>query len=131
MLAIPIDIHGLGAQSSLLFGNVDTFAIYDPHSDTFDFRTNNEKGNGIKTAELLKSWDVKRVTYSYLGDGPFHSMIKNQMDVFYVGNQPMVLSEIIKGLKEDAFIKVDVNNASQYLDPDTNTGNCECGCTHD
>lgn len=131
MLAIPVDIQGLGARSSLLFGNVDTFAIYDPKSDTFDFKTNSEKGNGIKTAQLLKSWDVKEVTYSFLGDGPFNSMIKNDIDVFYVGDQPMILRDIVKGLKQNVFTKVDTTNASEYLDPGTATGNCECGCSHD
>ncbi|HFS85371.1 MAG TPA: hypothetical protein ENK72_02005 [Epsilonproteobacteria bacterium] len=131
MLAIPVDINGLGATSSLLFGNVETFALYNPESDTFDFKKNEGKGNGIKTAELLKSWDVSRVTYSFLGDGPFNSMIKDEIDVFYVGDQPMVLREIVKGLSQNAFTKVETYNASEYLDPGTNTGNCECGCTHD
>jgi len=131
MLAIPVDINGLGATSSLLFGNVDTFALYDPESDTFDFKTNEGKGNGIKTAQLLKSWDVTHVTYSFLGDGPFNSMMKDDIDVYYVGDKPMVLREIVKGLERKTFTKVEPHNASELLDPGTHTGNCECGCTHD
>ena len=131
MLAIPVDMEELNTKSSLLFGNVSDFAIYDEKEKRFDFRRNPGCGNGIKTAEALKEWNVKKVVYSFLGDGPFNSMIKNGINVYHVGKKSMSLEDIVDGLNENKFIQVDSSNASKYLDPGTNTGNCECGCSHD
>ena len=131
MLAIPVDIEFLSAKSSLLFGNASVFAIYDENENAFDFRTNPGKGNGIKTAEALKSWDVKKVVYSFLGDGPFNNMIKDGIDVYHVGKEQMPLGEILDGLNEERFVQVVPSNASKYLDPGTTSGDCQCGCSHD
>jgi len=131
MLAIPVDIEHLNAKSSLLFGNVKDFAIYYEKEKRFEFKKNPGCGNGIKTAEALKSWDVEKVVYSYLGDGPFNTMINNGMDVYHVGKSSMSLYDIVNGLNENKFVQVDNTNASDYLDPGTNSGSCECGCSHD
>ncbi|MDM5270896.1 hypothetical protein PGH07_01745 [Sulfurovum sp. zt1-1] len=131
MLAIPVDIEFLSARSSLLFGNASVFAIYNENDNTFDFRKNPGCGNGIKTAEALKSWNVKQVVYSFLGDGPFQRMIKDGIDIYHVGKERMPLGEIVKGLKENLFIQVVPSNASDYLDPGTTSGDCQCGCSHD
>ena len=63
MLAIPVDIEMLGAKSSLLFGNASVFALYDPVSGAFDFKSNPGLGNGIETAKSLKAWNVEKVVY--------------------------------------------------------------------
>ena len=131
MLAIPVDIEFLSARSSHLFGNASVFAIYNENDKSFDFKENPGKGNGIKTAEVLKSWNVKKVVYSFLGDGPFKTMLKDGMDIYYVGKERLPLSEILEGLEEKRFVQVDPTNASQYLDPGTSSGNCQCGCSHD
>lgn len=131
MLAIPVDIEFLSARSSLLFGNASVFAIYNENENSFDFRENPGKGNGIKTAEALKEWDVKKVVYSFLGDGPFNTMMKYGMDIYHVGKERMALSEILEGLDEERFVQVIPANASQYLDPGTSSGDCQCGCSHD
>lgn len=131
MIAIPVDTHHLGIKSSKLFGNVPSFVLYDLNKKKFNFKKNTGCGNGIKTAQTLRSWGVQSVVYSYLGDGPFKNMDKDGIDIYYIGKEPMELTEIINGLKENTFIKVDSENAQTYLDPGTNSGNCECGCSHD
>ena len=131
MLAIPVDIEQLSARSSLLFGNVSVFAIYDEKDKTFDFRKNPGQGNGIKTAEALKSWDIKKVVYSFLGDGPFNSMIKNGISVYHIGKEGMALGKVVDGLNEERFVQVNPSNAAEYLDPGILSGDCQCGCSHD
>lgn len=130
MLAIPVDIEMLGAKSSLLFGNASVFALYDPVSGSFDFRTNPGRGNGIETAKALKAWNVEKVAYSFLGDGPFNAMQEDGIDVYYMGENPMTLGDVVKGIEASAFVKVDASNAKTYLDPGTATGDCRCGCSH-
>lgn len=131
MLAIPVDVEQIGAKSSLLFGNASVFAIYDQKENQFDFRKNPGCGNGIKTAEALKSWNVKKVVYSFLGDGPFNSMINNGIDVYHIGKTGMPLGDVVNGLNEERFVLVNSSNASKYLDPGTSSGNCQCGCSHE
>lgn len=129
MIAIPIDSQGIDIKSSKLFGNVDMFALYKETDKSFTFIENSACGNGIKTAKFLKKSGVRRTVYSYMGDGPFKELSKNEIDVFYIGKEPLGLSEIIKSLLKDEFIKVDVSNSSTYLDPGTATENCTCGCS--
>jgi len=130
MLAIPVDTESFGVKSSLLFGNAPMFALYNEDEKQFVFKKNPACGNGIKTAEALKSWDVSRVVYSFLGDGPFNAMEKYDMGIYHIGKEVLGISEIVKGLEENLYIKVDTMNADTYLDPGTTAGSCECGCTH-
>jgi predicted Fe-Mo cluster-binding NifX family protein len=128
MIAIPIDSMSLDAKSSRLFGNVNYFAIYEPEEKTFEFLKNSESGNGIKTAKFLHNSNVTTTVYSYMGDGPFKSLNKNSVDVYYIGKEPMKLHDIIQKIEDGSFTKVETHNASTYLDPGTSSENCECTC---
>lgn len=131
MIAIPVDTTNFGIKSSTLFGNAPTFALYDKDEKTFIFKENSGYGNGIKTAKTLRSWGVNSVVYSFLGDGPFNTMYKDGIDIFYIGKEPIGLAEIINGLNENAYVKVDTANSANYLDPGTASGSCECECSHE
>ncbi|MBU0632351.1 hypothetical protein KKA17_06885 [bacterium] len=126
MIAIPVDSASKDAKSSHLFGNVKTFAIYKPTEDAFFFMKNEESGNGIQTAKLLKKWDVKSVVYSYMGKGLFQELDDSDINVYYLGKEPLGLFEIVEKIADNSFIKVDADNASTYLDPGTSSQNCEC-----
>lgn len=128
MIAIPVDSTSVDVKSSKLFGNVTMFAIYEPGNDMYVFINNTEAGNGIKTAKLLKDNGVNSVVYSYMGDGPFKTLNKDEIDVYYIGKEPMPLNDIVNKLQENSFVKVDASNSSTYLNPGTATENCECGC---
>lgn len=131
MIAIPVDTDNFGIKSSKLFGNAPSFALYDLVEKQFIFKENTECGNGIKTAKILQSWGVKSVVYSYLGDGPFKTMEKDGINIYYIGKDPIGLTEIVNGIKENTFTKVDSSNSLTYLDPGTKSENCQCGCSHD
>jgi len=129
MIAIPIDSQGIDIKSSQLFGNVDMFALYKEDEKSFTFIKNDASGNGIKTAKFLKQNGATKTVYSYMGDGPFKELNSNGVEVFYIGKEPMGLSEIVNDIKEKKFIQVNTSNASTYLDPGTATQNCNCGCS--
>jgi predicted Fe-Mo cluster-binding NifX family protein len=126
MIAIPVDNINPDVKSSTLFGNVNYFALYSPASQNFSFIHNTARGDGIKTAELLKTYSATKVFYSYMGNGPFGTLQENDIDVYYLGKESLDLDEIINSYDEDAFIKVTKNNAKTYLDPGTQTGECTC-----
>jgi len=128
MIAIPIDSRGSDIKSSKLFGNVDMFALYKEDEHSFTFIKNDASGNGIKTAKFLKELGTTKTVYSYMGDGPFHELSKSGVDVYYIGKEPIGLSEIVTAIQAQKYIKVDATNASTYLDPGTATENCTCGC---
>lgn len=130
MIAIPVDSAAPGVKSSDLFGNVPMFAIYQPEEEQFFFIRNKEAGNGIKTAKQLKTWGVESVVYSHMGDGPYGALHEDGVTIYYIGKEPMPLFKIIDDIQAGAFVKVDDSNAKEYLDPGTNTGSCECGCSH-
>lgn len=131
VLAIPVDTESFGVTSSLLFGNAPMFALYNNDEKQFVFKKNPGCGNGFETAKALKSWDVTQVVYSFLGDGPFNAMNKYGIEIFHIGKETLGVSEIVKGIEDNLYIRVDTNNADIYLDPGTAAGNCECGCSHE
>ncbi len=128
MIAIPIDSASSDSKSSKLFGNVELFAIYEPDEERFFFIKNKESGNGIKTAKFLKNWDISSVVYSYMGNGPFNELHKDNIDIYYIGKEPMFIKSIVEKIKEDAFIKVDASNSQTYLDPGPTIEECKCTC---
>lgn len=128
MIAIPVDSASPGVKSSQLFGNAGLFAIYDPAEEEFYFVRNPGAGDGIRTAEQMKKWEVDSVVYSYMGDGPFGVLEKEGVGVYYIGKEPMPLFKIVEGVEDGRFVKVDGQNAGAYLDPGTATGKCGCGC---
>jgi predicted Fe-Mo cluster-binding NifX family protein len=107
------------------------FALYNQDEKQFVFKKNPGCGYGIKTAQALQEWKVEKVVYSFLGDGPFKTMKKDGMDIYYIGKEPLGVSEIIQGMQENIYTKVDISNAATYLDPGTTSGSCECGCRHE
>lgn len=129
MIAIPIDSVATNIKSSTLFGNANMFAIYKPDADAFFFIRNKEAGDGVATAKLLKKWEVKRVVYSYMGKGPFTELKTDGVGVYYIGKEPMSLREIVVGFQDNTLIEVTADNAKTYLDPGTQSGNCECSCS--
>jgi len=129
MIAIPIDSIEPDIKSSTLFGNVNYFALYNPQSKNFSFIKNEASGDGVKTAQLLKHHKASQVFYSYMGNGPFSRLQDDEIEVYYLGKEPLDLDEIISSYDEDTFIKVTKDNAQTYLDPGTQTGDCQCGCT--
>jgi predicted Fe-Mo cluster-binding NifX family protein len=129
MIAIPVDNSSADVKSSKLFGNVKMFALYKQDENTFKFIENIEAGNGIKTAKFLKTSGATSTVYSYMGDGPFKELNKNGVEIFYIGKEPLALTDIVQNINTEQFIKVNADNASTYLDPGTTTENCECGCS--
>lgn len=129
MIAIPIDKTKPDVKSSKLFGNVDYFALYDPNIKEFNFIQNKASGDGVKTAELLSANQVTQTFYSYMGNGPFSTLQDNDIEVYYLGQEPLDLEKIISSYDEGMFVKVTKDNAKSYLDPGTQTGDCQCGCT--
>ncbi len=129
MIAIPIDKMNSESKSSKLFGNVNYFALYNPDDKALSFIQNTASGDGVKTAELLNESQATRVFYSYMGNGPFSSLQDNGIEVYYLGKEPLELDEIIKLNDKEVFTKVTRDNAKTYLDPGTQTGDCQCGCT--
>lgn len=126
MIAIPVNSASPGVKSSKLFGNVEMFAIYRPKDEAFFFVNNLEAGDGVNTAKQLKRWNVTSVAYSFMGNGPFKALQEDGIEMYYIGKEPMLLSDIIREMRLGAFIKVDQDNAVNYLDPGTATGRCVC-----
>lgn len=131
MIAIPVDTAAADARSSTLFGNVSAFALFDGADGAFRFISNAHRGDGIATAKGLAELSVDTVVYTHLGNGPFGVFEKEGINVYYIGKEPLALTEIVKGVDAGSFVKVDGSNADTYLDPGTATGNCGCGCSHD
>ncbi|MDD3769359.1 MAG: NifB/NifX family molybdenum-iron cluster-binding protein [Sulfuricurvum sp.] len=130
MIAIPIESPEGAPMSSKLFGNAKYFALYDPATDRHTLVSNEGCGNGIKTAAFLLERGATSALYGFLGDGPFHTMIRGGMKVFWLGRKTMRLQEAIRCALKGQLVEVTPDNASLYLDPGTDAGACTCGCSH-
>ena len=131
MIAIPVETDTQGTMSTKLFGNAKLFALVDPLTKKSTIISNEGCGNGIKTASFLLEQGATSALYGFLGDGPFHVMVRGGMEVYWLGKEPMALSKAIDSALSESLMRVTPENADQYLDPGTAAGACECGCSHD
>lgn len=131
MIAIPVETDANDTMSTKLFGNAKFFALVDPLTKKRSIIINEGCGNGIKTAAYLLEKGATSAVYGFLGDGPFHVMVRGGMDVFWLGKEPLPLEDAIDATLSESLVKVTVENASTYLDPGTAAGACECGCSHE
>ncbi len=131
MIAIPVETDTQGTMSTKLFGNAKLFALVDPLTKKSTIISNEGCGNGIQTASFLLAQGATSALYGFLGDGPFHVMVRGGMEVYWLGKEPMPLSKAIDSALTASLIRVTPENADQYLDPGSAAGACECGCTHE
>lgn len=131
MIAIPIDSAIPGEKSSKLFGNVEMFAM---KSDTIKYpfiHLNRGSGDGLDTVEYLKKEGVSTVVYTHMGEGVFKALHQSNINVFYIGKEPMKVYEILDGLEAGKFVKVEQSNAKKYLDSGMPSGSCACSTNDD
>lgn len=131
MIAIPVETDSPDTMSTKLFGNAKFFALVDPLTKNSTIIPNEGCGNGIKTAQYLVDSGVTSALYGFLGDAPFHVMVREGIQVYWLGKEPMELNNAIDCALSEQLIRVTPENASAYLDPGTAAGACECGCSHD
>jgi len=131
MIAIPVESDAVEPMSTKLFGNAKYFALVDGTTHQYTIVENEGCGNGIKTAHFLLKKGAKKAVYGFLGDGPFHVMVRGGMDVYWLGKETMPLSAAITTTLSDELVQVTPDNSTLYLDPGTAAGSCECGCSHD
>lgn len=131
MIAIPVENDSPDTMSTKLFGNAKFFALVDPMSKKSTIVANEGCGNGIKTANFLAESGATSALYGFLGDGPFHVMVREGINVYWLGKETMKLDDAIDVALSESLVRVTPENASSYLDPGTNAGACECGCSHD
>ena len=131
MIAIPVETDTPDTMSTKLFGNAKLFALVDPLTKKSTIISNEGCGNGIQTASFLLEQGATSALYGFLGDGPFHVMVRGGMEVYWLGKEPMALSKAIDSALSESLMRVTPENADQYLDPGTAAGACACGCSHD
>lgn len=131
MIAIPVETDTSDTMSTKLFGNAKYFALVDPLTKKNTIIPNEGCGNGIKTANFLLEKGAKSALYGFLGDGPFYVMVRGGMKVYWLGKEAMSLSSAVETALSDTLVEVTPENAQTYLDPGTQAGACECGCSHD
>lgn len=131
MLAIPVETDESEPMSTKLFGNAKFFALVDPSTKHHTIIPNKGCGNGIQTANYLLEQGASSALYGFLGDGPFHVMIRGGMEVYWLGKETMPLENAIRTAFSECLVRVTPENADLYLDPGTSAGACECGCNHD
>jgi predicted Fe-Mo cluster-binding NifX family protein len=131
MIAIPVENDSHDTMSTKLFGNAKFFALVDPMSKKTTIVENEGCGNGIKTANYLLERGATSAVYGFLGDGPFHVMVRGGMSVYWLGKEPLALQHAIDLSLSHSLVRVTTENATDFLDPGTAAGACECGCSHD
>jgi len=131
MIAIPVESDSGTTMSTKLFGNAKFFAMVEPSGNDYTIIPNEGCGNGIQTANYLLEQGASSALYGFLGDGPFHVMVRGGMVIYWLGKETMPLNKAIEAALSESLVRVTTENATLYLDPGTAVGACECGCTHD
>ncbi|HZF69958.1 NifB/NifX family molybdenum-iron cluster-binding protein, partial [Sulfuricurvum sp.] len=96
MIAIPVESDNGTPMSTKLFGNAKFFAMVEPKSKEYTIIANEGCGNGIQTANYLLEQGASSALYGFLGDGPFHVMVRGGINVYWLGKETMPLDKAIE-----------------------------------
>lgn len=125
MIAIPLSKNN-DTTISDLYGNAPYFALLNPLTGAFTVEENSGCGNGLKTAEFVKSLGVKSTIFYHMGEGVFDFFYENGVKVFSATKIHLSIEDIYRKLLDSDCKLVTKENSKSLLDPGTTSCKCEC-----
>jgi predicted Fe-Mo cluster-binding NifX family protein len=116
MIAIPIDSAIPGTKSSQNFTSAEMFALKSDNIKYPFIHLNAGSGDVMETANYLKKEGVDTVVFSHMNENLYKALDESDINVYYIGKESLKVYEILDGLKEEQFLKVEADEAKKYLD---------------
>lgn len=127
MVAVPVKTEK-GEVVASLFGKAKYFSLIDNQGLITTQQCSVE--GGMNVVPWLKNLGVKTVLLNHVGEKPFHALISEGFDVYYVGKERIMLSEALDQLHGGELEKVTVVNYMKLLGEDEHQHAGGCGCGH-
>lgn len=115
MIAIPIKMGKEESAVAPLFGKAKYFAIANKGVIRI---VKNEKLGGNQVAIWLQSLGVKKVIVQHMGINPFHKLQNLQIDVYFAGEERIMLKEALLKYADGDLVRVNEVNFSLFFDED-------------
>lgn len=135
MVAVPVKTEK-GDVIASLFGKAKYFSLIDNQKRITKHKCMVE--GGMNVVPWLKSLGVKKVLLNHVGEKPFHALLSEDIEVYYVGKERIMLQDALKQMEDGALEKVTVVNYMKLLGEDDHHHGDEesghhgggCGCGH-
>jgi len=119
MIAIPIKMAKEESAVAPLFGKAKYFAI--ANKGKIEILKNMCHG-GNQVAMWLHSLGVKKLLVSHMGINPFHKLQNLQIDVYFAGEERIMLKEALLKYADGDLIRINEVNFSLFFDEDHHQG---------
>lgn len=113
MIAIPVKTNKENSAVSPLFGKAKWFAIVDDKQITIE---ENKTQSGREVVENFKKQGVTKVIFAHMGGNPFMLLQKAKIECYAIGDERVLLQDMLKQLQAGKLVKVDTSNMEQYVE---------------
>lgn len=119
-----------------LFGKAKYFSVVDKQGLIITHQCPVQ--GGMNVVPWLVNLGVKTVLLNHVGEKPFHALLGAGIDIYYVGNERIMLGEALEQLHNGTLEKVTVVNYMKLLGEDEHHHHDDegahhgggCGCGH-
>ncbi len=113
MIVVPVKTDKDEGVVAPLFGKAKFFSTIN---DKGEINTHtNVLSNGIQVAQWFKSIGVKSAILSHLGETPFQALLKNDIEVYFAGNERISLSDVLQKFRDGVLPRVTKENFGSLL----------------
>lgn len=123
MIAIPLNKKSSTIISEL-YGNAPYFAMLNIDNGDFTVKKNTACGNGLDTAEFIKSLGASSTIFYHMGEGLYNCLTKNGIKVISATKNHFTIDDIYRLLLNNKQIVLNKNNYKELLD--SGTSSCTC-----
>lgn len=123
MIAIPLKTNKENSAVAKLFGKAKYFALINKNKIEI---IKNEKEGGRAVVKWLKEGcNVDTLITSHLGEKPFLSLLKNDVNVYFAGEDRILLNEVLLKHADGELPLISVVNFAKFLEEESHThDNC-------
>lgn len=116
MIAIPVKTEKEEGVLAPLFGHAKYFSFIDDKGNVVTHKNNAD--GGVKVVAWLVSMGVKTMVLSHVGEKPFNLLSQANIEVYFPGNERILLSEALEKLQNGVLEKVTMENYATLLGGD-------------
>ena len=116
MIAVPVKTEKEEGVLAPLFGHAKYFSFIDEKGNVTTHKNNAD--GGVKVVAWLVSMGVKTMVLNHVGEKPFHLLAQANIEVYFPGNERIMLSEALEKLQNGVLEKVTMENYVTLLGGD-------------
>lgn len=124
MIAIPLKTNKENSAVAKLFGKAKYFALINKNK--IEIIKNQKEGGRAVVKWLKESFNVDTLITSHLGEKPFLSLLKNEINVYFAGEERILLNEVLLKHADGELPLITDINYSKFLEEESHSHDNNC-----